>query len=150
MDTNTTNDEANGDKKKKITFRLADPNTGEISSNERVYSGDLKVENGATNIQIGNNLILDIGRIEWNKPEYHSDRYIYPIGYKAQRHYASYMRPDERVVYTCEILEGEKVCHFYTLLTFRDLFLESHHQTTQKIHLKVTRQPDVGLQLLSE
>jgi hypothetical protein len=120
---NTTSEpteEVNGEKRMKITFLAADPDSGEVSSVERFYdpTAQSSLEGSASmnNILIGNNAILDVGRIEWQKPEYHSERYIYPIGYKAQRHYTSYVNPEARIVYTCEILEGEKVVALHMLL----------------------------------
>eukprot|EP00698_Gefionella_okellyi_P025482 TRINITY_DN9353_c0_g1_i1.p1 TRINITY_DN9353_c0_g1~~TRINITY_DN9353_c0_g1_i1.p1 ORF type:complete len:1796 (-),score=364.86 TRINITY_DN9353_c0_g1_i1:52-4716(-) len=39
-------------------------------------------------------------------PEYHNSRNIYPVGFKTTRQYFSMTKPEQRVVYTSEILEG--------------------------------------------
>ncbi|KAI9292940.1 hypothetical protein K502DRAFT_319078 [Neoconidiobolus thromboides FSU 785] len=50
--------------------------------------------------------VLDLGRIEYEKPGYHSNRYLYPIGFKIQRYYKSTIDPEGNSVYTLTILEG--------------------------------------------
>lgn len=37
---------------------------------------------------------------------YHSDKYIWPVGWKSEREFFSYVNVGTRVKYTCEILDG--------------------------------------------
>ncbi len=53
--------------------------------------------------------VLHFGRVEYIKPLYHNDKYIYPVGYKVEREFISYKdtsTPEGRVLYTAEILDG--------------------------------------------
>lgn len=49
---------------------------------------------------------LNLGRIEWEKPAYHTEKNLFPIGYAAVREHASMTKLGERALYTCEILDG--------------------------------------------
>ena len=49
--------------------------------------------------------ILDIGKID-SRPNYHSEKNIFPIGFKSVREHPSMINPKERGYYTCEILDG--------------------------------------------
>lgn len=45
----------------------------------------------------------------------HTPRYIFPVGFKSQRVFTSFVNPDAKTLYTCEIVErGEAplVCDF--------------------------------------
>jgi hypothetical protein len=50
--------------------------------------------------------ILNLGRIEFEKSAYHTEKNLFPIGYKAVREHASMTRLGERALYTCEILDA--------------------------------------------
>jgi hypothetical protein len=50
--------------------------------------------------------ILDLGRVEFERPNYHSSRNLFPIGFKSVREYTSMFKLNERVDYICEILDG--------------------------------------------
>jgi hypothetical protein len=50
--------------------------------------------------------ILNLGKIEWEKSSYHTEKNLFPIGYKAVREHASMNKLGERALYTCEILDG--------------------------------------------
>jgi len=50
--------------------------------------------------------ILNIGKICWEKPAYHSEKNIFPIGFKSVREHSSIKKLGERAVYTCEIMDG--------------------------------------------
>lgn len=58
-------------------------------------------------VKFGTSQVVSLGRIEYNNPNYHNDRYIFPIGYKAEKNYMSYKNPGAKAIYTCEILEGD-------------------------------------------
>jgi len=50
--------------------------------------------------------ILNLGRICSDKPAYHSEKNLFPIGFKSVREHSSIKRLGERALYTCEILDG--------------------------------------------
>lgn len=50
--------------------------------------------------------ILNLGKLEYVRQNYHSEKNIFPIGYKAVREHPSMVNPNERGFYTCEILDG--------------------------------------------
>lgn len=50
--------------------------------------------------------ILDLGKIEYERIHYHSEKNLFPIGYKAVREHQSMFKLGERALYTCEILDG--------------------------------------------
>ena len=51
-----------------------------------------------------------LGHIVTDRSGFHSERYIYPAGFKSSRMYASTLDPSKKVRYTCEILDvGEPV-----------------------------------------
>jgi len=50
--------------------------------------------------------ILSLGRVVPDRPGFHSQAYIWPVGFRSQRLYASYMNPHARVLYLNEILNG--------------------------------------------
>ncbi|KAG2392998.1 hypothetical protein C9374_009575 [Naegleria lovaniensis] len=58
-------------------------------------------------VKFGTSQVVSLGRIEYNNPNYHNDRYIFPIGYKAEKNYMSYKTPGAKAIYTCEILQGD-------------------------------------------
>lgn len=58
-------------------------------------------------INIGNELIVyDLGEILSDRPGYHSENWIYPIGFVATRVYGHMKEPDRRCTYTCKITDG--------------------------------------------
>ena len=58
-------------------------------------------------LQVNNSLtILSLGEIEVERPSYHTDRNIFPIGFKSIREHSSYKAAGERMQYLCEIFDG--------------------------------------------
>ncbi|KAI9336638.1 F/Y-rich N-terminus-domain-containing protein, partial [Zopfochytrium polystomum] len=57
-------------------------------------------------IVVGVITILELGTIVWDRPAYHSERYIYPVGFKSSRQYLSIVDPNATVTYTCTIVEA--------------------------------------------
>ena len=58
-------------------------------------------------IVINNSLtILNLGEIDFNRPNYQSGRNIFPIGFKSIREHSSIFHAKERIEYLCEILDG--------------------------------------------
>lgn len=49
--------------------------------------------------------ISSLGHIVTDRSGFHSERYIYPAGFKSSRMYASTLDPSKKVRYTCEILD---------------------------------------------
>lgn len=50
--------------------------------------------------------IMNFGKIEWERVNYHSEKNFFPIGYISIREHLSMMNPPRRCLYTCEILDG--------------------------------------------
>ncbi|EAY02795.1 F/Y-rich N-terminus family protein [Trichomonas vaginalis G3] len=50
--------------------------------------------------------ILSFGTIVWDRPGFHTEKYIYPAGYKITKLYRSTINPTERVKYICEIIDN--------------------------------------------
>eukprot|EP01080_Neovahlkampfia_damariscottae_P001827 gene1827-969_t len=57
-------------------------------------------------INLGALTIHSVGKVIYDRPAYHTDKYIWPVGFKATRVYTSMKNVDERIVYTCEIKDG--------------------------------------------
>ena len=58
-------------------------------------------------IKINNNLkILNLGTIVYNNKNYHSEKNIFPVGFKSVREHQSMFNLQVRAEYTCEILDG--------------------------------------------
>ena len=59
-------------------------------------------------IIINNNLkILNLGEIIYDNKNFHSEKNIFPVGYKSVREHQSMFNLQNRAEYTCEILKGE-------------------------------------------
>lgn len=50
--------------------------------------------------------ILSLGKIDYERPKYHNEKYLWPIGYKSIKTFTSYINPNVRIQYVCEILDG--------------------------------------------
>lgn len=50
--------------------------------------------------------VLNIGEIIYDRPAFHSERYIYPAGYKSVKAYASIDNPETRANYISEIIDN--------------------------------------------
>jgi chromodomain-helicase-DNA-binding protein 7 len=64
--------------------------------------------NGALILPIGiapTAFVIDLGRIVTDRPDFHSERYIFPAGFKSSRLYWSTINPSEKVWYTSEIVD---------------------------------------------
>ncbi|KAL0481359.1 hypothetical protein AKO1_012723 [Acrasis kona] len=58
-------------------------------------------------IQLGASLTIhQLGQVVYDRPNYHTDKYIWPIGFKSTRLYSSVKDPNEKCLYTCEIMDG--------------------------------------------
>lgn len=59
--------------------------------------------------------VYSLGEIIWNKTGYHTDEYIYPVGYKISRIYGHFKDPEKKCVYTCRVLENGEFPKFEIL-----------------------------------
>ncbi|KAJ3168909.1 hypothetical protein HDU88_001236 [Geranomyces variabilis] len=50
--------------------------------------------------------LFSLGTIVHDRKAFHTERYIYPVGYKMSRSYASTVNPDKQTSYTCSISDG--------------------------------------------
>ena len=50
--------------------------------------------------------ILDLGKIEHERPAFHTEKNYFPIGFKSIRDHLSMVTAGEKVPYTCEIIDG--------------------------------------------
>lgn len=57
-------------------------------------------------IVLGGLTVHSLGEIVHDRPGFHSERYIWPIGYCSSRSYPSMMNPEDKCIYTCKILDG--------------------------------------------
>lgn len=65
-------------------------------------------------INIGNELIVyDLGEISCDRPGYHSENWIYPIGFVATRVYGHMKEPDRKCTYTCKITDGGEFPRYF-------------------------------------
>ncbi|KAI8917092.1 F/Y-rich N-terminus-domain-containing protein [Powellomyces hirtus] len=64
-------------------------------------------------LQLGIVTIYDLGTIVWDRKNFHSERYIYPVGYKMSRSYASIVDPESNTTYTCTISDGHDGPRFH-------------------------------------
>ncbi|KAJ9057765.1 hypothetical protein DSO57_1019550 [Entomophthora muscae] len=55
-------------------------------------------------LTIGKFCLLDLGKIDYKNKNFHSSRYIWPIGYTIQRYYHSATRTDRHALYTATVL----------------------------------------------
>jgi hypothetical protein len=113
----------------KVTFKNKNPETEEVKSTSNIVHEEhlISAKPVSTNIrspavlsssavsdphslmplELGSVLtIISLGTIDYARPDFHTERYIYPIGYKSQRQYKSYVDPNNKTSYTCEILDG--------------------------------------------
>ena len=57
--------------------------------------------------------VLSLGRVVHDRPNFHSNNYIWPAGYRSVRMFFSAKNPSNRVSWTCEILDvGEEAPEF--------------------------------------
>lgn len=64
--------------------------------------------------------VYSLGEIIWNKPGYHTDEYIYPVGYKISRIYGHFKDPEKKCVYTCRVIENGEFPKFEILANESD------------------------------
>ncbi|CAM2115246.1 transforming growth factor beta regulator 1 isoform X3 [Caretta caretta] len=57
-------------------------------------------------IALGGLTVYSLGEIVADRPGFHDEGAIYPVGFCSTRVYASMRRPDQRCLYTCQIKDG--------------------------------------------
>ncbi|ORY95004.1 F/Y-rich N-terminus-domain-containing protein [Syncephalastrum racemosum] len=57
-------------------------------------------------VEIDSWTVLNLGYVVYDRPAFHNQRYIYPVGYKVKKWYRSMVDPRSDTQYTCEILDG--------------------------------------------
>ena len=70
-------------------------------------------------INLGGLQVLNLGHVIFDRPAYHTERYILPVGYQSRRSYFSIKQPTSRCMYTCQILDGGDAptvseCYWYS------------------------------------
>lgn len=56
-------------------------------------------------LQLGVLTIESLGVIEYKRPGFHTERTLYPIGYRSLRNYLSLAHPDQQCNYICEVVD---------------------------------------------
>ncbi|KAJ1860966.1 hypothetical protein LPJ78_005605 [Coemansia sp. RSA 989] len=69
--------------------------------------------NYETPVQVGILVVLNLGRVIWDRDTFHNERYIWPVGYTVQREYYSMVDPHNDVIYTCWVSEGKDAPLFH-------------------------------------
>lgn len=64
--------------------------------------------------------VYNLGEIVWKKSGYHTDDYIYPVGYKISRIYGHFKDPEKKCVYTCRVIENGEFPKFEILANDND------------------------------
>lgn len=57
--------------------------------------------------QIASLNVIDLGIIDTERPAFHNDRYIFPIGYTVERTFMSMVDPNNQTTYTCKVEDGQ-------------------------------------------
>lgn len=58
--------------------------------------------------QVASLNVIDPGIIEYERPQFHNERYIFPIGYTVERTYMSMVDPNNQTTYTCKVEDGQE------------------------------------------
>lgn len=56
-------------------------------------------------LQIGALTIHNLGKIVYDRPGYHTENWIYPIGFVSTRIYGHIKEPERKCIYTCKIID---------------------------------------------
>jgi hypothetical protein len=84
--------------KVKVTLKYKDEKDNVIETSSEIEK-DVQLP-----VNLGVVTLLSLGKVDLRK-NFHNERYIFPVGYKSERSYNSYLNPSEKIQYTCEILE---------------------------------------------
>ncbi|KAJ2365964.1 hypothetical protein H4S01_002965 [Coemansia sp. RSA 2610] len=64
-------------------------------------------------VQVGILVVLNLGKVVWDRDAFHNERYIWPVGYTVQREYYSMIDPRQDVIYTCWVSESKDTPLFH-------------------------------------
>ncbi|KAJ9064717.1 hypothetical protein DSO57_1027496 [Entomophthora muscae] len=79
----------------------------DLEKARRVQSVPLNADGSFTlPTQVSIFTVISLGKIDHERPSFHSYRYIMPIGYKVLRYYRSTINPTAQTCYTSSILDG--------------------------------------------
>lgn len=70
------------------------------------YVDQSEIAAGGVSYAIGNLVVQSLGEIQADKPSFHTEHTIYPVGYTSIRIYGSMGNPFLKSVYTCRITEA--------------------------------------------
>ncbi|KAG2179622.1 hypothetical protein INT44_006470 [Umbelopsis vinacea] len=57
-------------------------------------------------VEVDSWTVISLGKVIWDKPAFHNQRYIYPVGYVVKKWYRSMIDPHRDTQYICSILDG--------------------------------------------
>ncbi|KAI9314748.1 hypothetical protein BX666DRAFT_1963106 [Dichotomocladium elegans] len=80
------------------------PNVNDVRTFVQVEKDELG--NYCLPVEIDSWTVLSLGEVVYDRPAFHNQRYIYPVGYKVKKWYRSMVDPRSDTQYTCEILDG--------------------------------------------
>ncbi|KAJ3044284.1 hypothetical protein HDV00_002604 [Rhizophlyctis rosea] len=66
-------------------------------------------------MQLGKHTVHALGEVVYDRKTFHTDRYIYPVGYRASRPYHSTVDPDATTNYMCSVTDGGEGPHFHVV-----------------------------------
>lgn len=66
-------------------------------------------------IKLGVTTLNKLGTIVYDRPGYHTNRYLYPVGYECIRKFYSLINPNETVDYICKIEDGGNLPKFIVI-----------------------------------
>lgn len=138
---NRTSSDSNKSVKHKVTTVASIDNEGDSSKSE---VGQQIVQTISVDhlgrpiypINIGNELIVyDLGEIFSDRPGYHSENWIYPIGFVATRVYGHMKEPDRKCTYTCKITDGGEFPRYFL---YNTLYLVIHSCRIRLLFLELS------------
>ena len=83
----------------------ATADSGRRSSNRPPLPKDAR-GNTILPARLGNSVIQSLGRIVWDRPRYHTERYLFPVGYESTREALSVKHPNTKTTWTSRISDG--------------------------------------------
>jgi hypothetical protein len=102
--------DSSGETKSTFTSFIQNSNKEEENATQNNNQTDSQDEDltDSLPLNLGVTTLTNLGIINFQDRAFHTDRYIYPIGFKSQRSYQSYKNMDEKCLYFCEISEDEE------------------------------------------
>lgn len=63
-------------------------------------------------IVLGGLTVHSLGEVVSDRPDYHTEEFIFPVGFCSTRVYGSLLDPEKKCVYTCKVLDGGTLPRF--------------------------------------